>query len=343
MQEYSKFRSMPVNEAAVRLAESGKIGALNLLFKRHPYSVAPFMLEILSAIPETVPVHTYVQILPGASPPPIVAVREEDWVECDKMVDFIKKLPSGEKIPVKLGTEPIVKRCLGYFWPSTDKLSRWYKRRAIGIDSFSGQLDNSLCLVNMGWQRGINGLQRFCDDTVYLNQLIYMDDTDGQTIISLSLFEWEQLADYEKFKMMLQSVEGETVIRRLVDKAIPFMKNRLQGTDLNSGHGSTEGPISMDSEVESFLVRWLKEIALGNKLDMCLMVFDEGCKDFEYNRVFFKDEPEAVDCALHCLYLCSSMDKWSTMATILSKLPQVKGVVHFLSMHFLSILCPQQI
>ncbi|KAF8376793.1 hypothetical protein HHK36_031538 [Tetracentron sinense] len=43
VQEYGKFRIAPINEIAVNLAEMGKIGALNLLFKRHPYSLAPFM------------------------------------------------------------------------------------------------------------------------------------------------------------------------------------------------------------------------------------------------------------------------------------------------------------
>ena len=63
MQEYREFRVMPINEATVTLAGSGKIGALNLLFKRHPFSLTPFMLEVLGAIPETLPVQTYGQLL----------------------------------------------------------------------------------------------------------------------------------------------------------------------------------------------------------------------------------------------------------------------------------------
>ncbi|KAF9622425.1 hypothetical protein IFM89_031228 [Coptis chinensis] len=58
-QEYSKFRTVPLSETAVAIAESGKIVALNLLFKRHPYSLAPFILSIIAAIPETVPVQSY--------------------------------------------------------------------------------------------------------------------------------------------------------------------------------------------------------------------------------------------------------------------------------------------
>ncbi|KAF8030750.1 hypothetical protein BT93_D0053 [Corymbia citriodora subsp. variegata] len=302
---------MPLNDAAVKLAESGKIGALNLLFKRHPYSLIPFMLEILAAIPETVPVQTYKQLLPGSRPPANIVLREEDWVECEKMVNFIQKLPMDDETAIKFKTEPLVKRCLAYCWLPIDEILSWYKTRAIDIDSFSGQLDNCLCLVDVGRSTGINALQHFYEDISYLNQLIYTDN--GDLNISLSLAAWEDLPDYEKFKMMLRGVKVETVIERLNDKAMPFMQNRLHGAALSS-----------EDKVESFLVRWLREIASENKLDLCLVVIDEGCKDFGHN-CFFKDEVEAVDSTLQCIYRCSSTDQWSNMATILSKLPQVQG------------------
>ncbi|XP_056175695.1 MAG2-interacting protein 2 isoform X3 [Syzygium oleosum] len=313
MQEYFKFRDMPLNDAAVKLAESGKIGALNLLFKRHPYSLIPFMLEILAAIPETVPVQTYRQLLPGSRPPANIVLREEDWVECEKMVNFIQKLPMDDETAIKFKTEPIVKRCLACCWLPTDEILSWYKKRAVDIDSFSGQLDNCLCLVDVGRSTGINALQHFYENISYLNQLMYTDGVDGDLNISLSLVAWEDLSDYEKFKMMLRGVKVETVIERLHNKAMSFMQNRLHGAALFS-----------EDKVESFLVRWLREIASENKLDLCLVVIDEGCRDFGHNG-FFKDEVEAVDSTLQCIYRCSSTDQWSNMVTILSKLPQVQG------------------
>ena len=104
MQEYNKFRHMPINEAAVTLAESGKIGALNLLFKRHPYSLTPFMLEILAAIPETVPVQSYGPLIPGNSPPSSISLREKDWVECRDMVTFVSRLPENHENCILLRT-----------------------------------------------------------------------------------------------------------------------------------------------------------------------------------------------------------------------------------------------
>lgn len=324
MQEYSKFRVIPLNEAAVTLAGSGKIGALNLLFKRHPYSLSPSMLQILASIPETVPVQTYGQLLPGGLPPTSVALREEDWVECKEMVSFINKLPENHEIGIQIRTEPIIKRCLGYLWPSTNELSVWYKNRARDIDCHSGQLDNCLCLVDLACRKGISELQQFHEDISYLHQLIYSDESDGETCFSMSLVAWEQLSDYEKFRMMLKEVKEENVVKKLHDKAISFMQNRSHDMSSVTEDQVAHGHFSLDHKNESFLVRWLKEIAKENKLDICLIVIEEGCRELQSNG-FFRDEIEVVDCALQCIYLCTVTDKWTTMSAILSKLLQNQG------------------
>ncbi|XP_060963634.1 MAG2-interacting protein 2-like [Cannabis sativa] len=325
VQEFTKFRVMPVNEAAVMLAESGKIGALNLLCKRHPYSLAPFILDILAAIPETLPVQTYGQLLPGKSPPSSTFVRGEDWVECRKMINFVNSLQTSNEIDIQIRTEPIVKQCSGFVWPSIDELLVWYKKRARDIDVCSGQLDNCLCLLDYANRKGIYELKKFHEDVSYLHQLIYSDDSDGE--ISLSLVTWEELSDYEKFKVMLKGVNEENVIEKLRDKAVPFMRNRFHYSTVVSHDSVTRNHLGADhDEAESFLVRWLKEIASENKLDICLMVIEEGCGDVQSSGLF-KDEVEAINCALECLYLCKVTDKWSTMASILSRLPQVHGSI----------------
>ncbi|XVF51051.1 hypothetical protein PTKIN_Ptkin04bG0153100 [Pterospermum kingtungense] len=319
MQEYCKFRVMPMSEAAITLAENGKIGALNLLFKRHPYSLARFTLDILAAIPETIPVQTYVQLLPGRSPPTSIAMREEDWVECDKMIGFINKLPENHDIGRQIRTEHIVKRMVGSFWPSSDELAAWYRRRARDIDSYSGLLDHCLCLVGFACQKGIYELKQFHEDISYLHQLVYSGESDAE--ISTSLVAWEQLSDYEKFRTMLQGCKEENVVESLRNKAIPFMQKRSHSFTLSTQEQIADGhSLVGHTEGESFLVRWLKEISLANKLDVCLMVIEEGCRELQSSG-FFKDEVEVVDCALQCVYLFTVTDRWSTMAAILSKLP----------------------
>ncbi|KAK7350965.1 hypothetical protein VNO77_10060 [Canavalia gladiata] len=320
VQEYSKFRLMPINEAAVALAESGKIGALNLLFKRHPYSLSPFMLEILAAIPETVPVQMYGQLLPGLSPTSGIAVRQDDWVECEKMVHFINASVKNHDTQIQVKTEPLVKQFLGFPWPSIDELSNWYTNRARAMDNFSGQLDNCLSLLEFALRKGISELQQFHQDVLYLYQIIYSNDDDSEMSFSMSLVKWGELSDYDKFKFMLKGVKEENVTERLHNRAIPFMCEKFHRVSLIGDVALSD--LTNKNIEESFLVKWLKETALENKLDICLVVIEEGCKNFRSND-YFKTEVEAVDCALQCIYLSSVTDRWNIMAAILSKLPQL--------------------
>lgn len=321
-QEYCKFRSVCLAEVALALAESGKIGALNLLFKRHPYSISPRILDILSSIPETVPVQSYGQLLPGRSPPNIIALRDGDWVECEKMVSFINKLPNSYRKSDQFLTEIMLKHSKGLVWPSVAELSDWYKNRAREIDNLSGQLDNCLSLVEFACRKGIMELQQFLEDISYLHQLIYSDGSDQDFI--MSLVTWEQLPDYEKFKMMLKGVKEDMVVQRLQERAIPFMQNRDFAETLGSQNQVIEDQFFAHCAYEeSFLVRWLKEIAAENQLDICLSVIENGCGDSPVDGLF-KDERETTETALQCIYLCTRTDQWNMMASILSKLPRNK-------------------
>lgn len=321
-QEYCKFRSVPLSEVAIALAESGKIGALNLLFKRHPYSISPRILDILSSIPETVPVQSYSQLLPGRSPPGTIALRDGDWVECEKMASFINKLPNISERSDQIRTEIILKHSMGFVWPSVAELSDWYKNRAMEIDNLSGQLDNCLYLVDFACRKGIMELQQFLEDISYLHQLIYSDGSDEDFI--MSLVTWEQLLDYEKFKMMLKGVKEDMVVQRLQERAIPFMQNRGYAKPLCSQTKEKEDQcVAHFAYGASFLVGWLKEIAVENRLDICLAVIENGCGDSPVDGLF-KDERETIETALQCIYLCTLTDQWNMMASILSKLPRNK-------------------
>ncbi|KAL9690010.1 hypothetical protein QQ045_010403 [Rhodiola kirilowii] len=177
--EYKNFRSMLTHQAAITLAETGKIGALNLLFKRHPYSLTSSMLEILSSIPETVSVESYSQLLPSRSPPNIISLRNKDWVECKMMLSYIQKLSQDHETTLQICTELVLHDLFGFVWPSVSDLSE--------------------CL-------------------------------DGKAV-NLSILEWEQLSDYQKFKLMLDGVVEDNAVKRLKSLAIPFMHSRCTALD----------------------------------------------------------------------------------------------------------------
>ncbi|KAG8051077.1 hypothetical protein GUJ93_ZPchr0009g1656 [Zizania palustris] len=304
--EYKKFRLTPLVETAVALAESGKIGALNLLFKRHPYTISSDILRIFSAIPETVSVQSYSQLLPGKSPPSVVILRDGDWVECEQMASYLNTCPGQSDKSTEIKTELLLKHCAGFSWPLIAELCKWYMNRARDIDCLSGQLENCLAMIELGFQKGIVELEPFFDDIKCLYQVVYSDEL-GEFVMDLAT--WECLPNYEKFKIILKGVKEETVIQRLEEKAIPFMKKRLHLISLSNE----------DKQGESYLTRWLKEIAAQNELSICLSVFENGCGESPIYGLF-KYFAEMIETAIHCIYVCSATNQWNTMSSILSKL-----------------------
>jgi len=236
------------------------------------------------------------------------------------MVSYINNLPSNSEKSVQLRTENILKRSAGFVWPSVAELSEWYKNRTRDIDNLSGQLDNCLSLLEFACRKGIMELQQFLEDTSYLHQLIYSDGCEED--FTMSLVAWEQFSDYEKFRMMLKGVKGETVVKRLRETAVPFMKKRFCSAPVDSEDNIEEdrGFPRQDGR-DSFTVRWLKEIAQHNLLEICLAVIENACGDSPVDGLF-KDEAEIIETAIDCIYLCTLTDQWNIMASILSKLPR---------------------
>ena len=305
-EEYSKFRSMPLVETAIALAESGKIGALNLIFKRHPYTISSDILRVLSAIPETVAVQTYSQLLPGTSPPSVVILRDGDWVECEQMVSYISTCPTQLDKIGEIKTEILVKLSTGFSWPSVAELCDWYKNRARDIDCLSGQLENCLATIELACQKGIVELQPFFDDIKCLYQVVYSNELNE---FIMNLVTWEDLPGYEKFKIILKGVKEDSVVQRLEENAIPFMKKRFHLISSSHEH----------KQEESYLVRWLKEVAAEHDLSICLAVVENGCGESPIYGLF-KDLAEMIETAVHCIYMCSATNQWNTMSSILSKL-----------------------
>ncbi|KAJ4775020.1 neuroblastoma-amplified sequence protein [Rhynchospora pubera] len=297
--EYGQFLSHPLIQTAISLAENGKIGALNLLFKRHPYTISASILNILASIPETIPVHSYSQLLPGVSPFSTSLLREPDWVECEKTVSYIENSLDQSENTENRETEILLKLTKGIIWPAVNNLSDWYMNRAREMDSLSGQLDNCISLMELACQKGIVGLEQFLDQIKYLHDLVYSDEPIDFT---MDLATWEPLPQYEKFKLLLKGSKEENVIQKLREKAVPFMLKYME-----------------EEERESYLARWLKELAKENRLSICLTVFENGCGENPIEGLF-GGILELVETAVQCVYTCSATDQWSTMGFILSNL-----------------------
>lgn len=199
-------------DVAARLAESGKTGAVILLYKRHVYSLTPFLFTILDAFSETLSPHNYAQLLPTLKPfTPYIIGREKDWVEQEGIIEVIKKYDvvhdEAPAVHLHSSTEHVVNAHIGFVWPSETDIAEWYCKRASVIDRVSGQLENALTLLDLSKQKRVSSLvsslENLWEDLSSLHLLTYSSSEGNEgTEINLSLENWQQLTDYEKFQAM---------------------------------------------------------------------------------------------------------------------------------------------
>ncbi|CAM6100690.1 unnamed protein product [Calypogeia fissa] len=319
--DYKVFRSAPLHEVAFGFAERGKSGPLSLLFKRHTYSLAPYILQLLNAIPETLPPRTYSQLLPDGCLPKLVLPRNrEDWVESEETLKAAKagKIGSheGDELDLEDSTEYMVKVSKGLAWPKEMEIVDWYQARAREIDKSCGLLENSLSLLDFGVLKGFRELETPFEDVSDLHGLVFSSDSVDSEV-GLTLSDWEGYSKYEKFKIILNGVKEETVVDRLREQAIPFMTRH---ETLASPGSNARAAEDMDHDSESFLVRWLKETAKENKLPICAAILAECCREQRDSSLFNSDE-ELVSVVLFCIYACGRTDQWSLMSSMLARLP----------------------
>ncbi|KAL2652320.1 hypothetical protein R1flu_020448 [Riccia fluitans] len=321
--EYKIFRSAPLQTVGKRLAERGKTGALALLFNRHTYSLAPNILELLDSIPETVPPSSYSQLIPDVSPPrPFLPRKNEDLVE---NLQTLKALKSGKRsfeenemdLSLEESTEHIVKVSQGLKWPAKTEITNWYLRRAREIDQASGLLENALSMLDLGIAKGLHELEGLSKDVSDLMAIMFTGDAED-VVLSFSLFDWERLSKYEKFKLILDGAGEDNVVQRLREQAVSFIPKERGSTFLPALKNDMQEAEDLSP---SFLVRWLREAAKDDKFSLCAAVLVDCSKDPKEHG-FFNSEEELAQVALDCMYSCTQTDEdtWRRMSSVLQTL-----------------------
>ncbi len=61
---FEEFKDASLKAIAAALARCGALGLLQALLRAHPYSLAPHLLQLLDALPETLPPAAYLHLLP---------------------------------------------------------------------------------------------------------------------------------------------------------------------------------------------------------------------------------------------------------------------------------------
>ena len=110
---------------------------------------------------------------------------------------------------------------------------------------------------------------------------------------------------------MLEGAQADSIVDRLREQALPFLYRHQQQIS-----SSSSSPVNEPSKaVFSMLATWLRDTARQNKL---AAVFDDALSGPHGNGLF-ASEAEMVGVAVDCIYLCTAVDQWPLMKTILAK------------------------
>ncbi|KAG0610271.1 hypothetical protein M758_7G052400 [Ceratodon purpureus] len=318
--EYAYFCSASLQRVACEYAEGGRIGALDVLFKRHRYSLAPSVLTILDSLPETLPPHSYSNLLPQVAAPQAFLARGDcDWVESKKTVarlntvrDTLGHSMVGD-VNLLESTEHMIKLAQGLVWPSESEIVEWYKNRARTIDKISGQLENSLSLLDWGQRKGVKDLDSLFEEISDLIKVVLVSEKSEDSTLVFDLETWESLSEYQKFQVMLQGVQADSIVDKLREQALPFLYRHHHRSS------SALSPVNEPStSVSTILATWLRDTAQQNKLELCAAVFEDASSGAHGNGLF-ESESEMIGVAVDCIYLCTAVDQWPLMKSILAK------------------------
>ncbi|KAH7618770.1 putative MAG2-interacting protein 2 [Nannochloris sp. 'desiccata'] len=165
-QLYTELRSANIIHVAQSATSCGNFAALTVLLDSHPYSLAPYILEILSCAPETFAAKSIEsllrQILSLQGAPPTLP-RTSDWVEINSVYTLLRrqqdqqgnnnnngKSNSFNPPPAALvtATENLVQAGTPRYSPPTEtQIASWARRRAVSVDRLTGQLPAAMELL----------------------------------------------------------------------------------------------------------------------------------------------------------------------------------------------------
>jgi hypothetical protein len=136
------------------------MGALAVLLSRHPYSIAPHLLNILDAAPDTLDATEYQCIFStleniSSSNDNVHIERPADWAEDRDVLQHIKSTTS-DGSSIELPETEYTSRFLQHdkktttIFPTWFQVAEWIEQKAVAIDKNSGQLVKSIALLQLG-------------------------------------------------------------------------------------------------------------------------------------------------------------------------------------------------
>jgi hypothetical protein len=236
---YQELREADVADAAAAFARAGNLPAVAALLRRHPYALAPRVLDALAAAPECLDPKLYEPLLRdiAALGQPPAPARRADWAESEATCAALRR--RGEHAAL-LATEPMARLNLGWAPPSARQLAAWVAARAMAVDRLSGQLAAAAALLEAaraalhygGDAAALAPLQRAAAQLLMLLKLGAGRGAGGGEggeeagrggAWDLRLGEFAALDDAGRLQALLQLLGSEGLARDIPAAVVPFI------------------------------------------------------------------------------------------------------------------------
>ncbi len=315
----STFLLQSLVDSARLLATRESLGPLQILFKRHGFSIWPYRLPILACIPMHVSPSYYHEILPKLDlsrndeyRPPVEPWRPElDWTENPRVQAALSTS----------GYDALQRRLLTHSADealkpmSSQELASWYRRQIQSILSLTGMVDVALSMAQHATSRGIPGLDELGEELSLLSRLVY----DAQAAAEdgpeddWTLEQWKNMDSLAVIRAMLALSTPQTVVADLRKFVLPYLFV-LESRAERAGDPNPTLSLHM-----------LNEFILEAPLKMVARIFGESKPTLPSRHRFISDSEDMARLALACLYGSDSLDEWHVMSQIFECLPAWSG------------------
>ena len=311
----STFLSQSLVDSACLLATRESFDLLQILFKRHGFSIWPYRFLILASIPIHLSPSYYHELLPKLDlsrdeeyRPPVETRRPElDWTE-NPGVQTALSASGHAALQGRLSTHS------GDEAPrpmSSQELASWYRRQIQTILDLTGMVDVALSMAQHATSRGIPGLDEFGEELSLLSRLVY----DAQAAAEdgpeddWTLEQWKSMDSLTVIRAMLALSTPETVVADIRKFVLPY----LFVLESRAERAGDPNP--------NLSLHVLDEFILEAPLEMVARIFEESKPTLPSRHRLILDSEDMARLALACLYGSDSLDEWHIMSQIFECLP----------------------
>ncbi|KAL4457607.1 hypothetical protein ABPG75_012472 [Micractinium tetrahymenae] len=326
---FAALRDCTAAEAAGALAAAGRLPAVLVLLARHPRALLPSILDVLSAVPETVdakqlaPLLRQVASLRKPSPLP----REPDWVESAATA---AELREAGQYALLLATEPMCAAsgagrgsssggssggtsggAAGWHPPTERQLAAWVCERAQQLDATTGQLPNALALLEAGGatlhygQPSISALLVLGQELLSLIKLV-TSRGDGSSTWHMDLRQYAALSPAQRLSLLLGLLGGDSLADDLALHVAPFLARLGSGGSRSGQDGETADP--------QVVLRQALEAESVTRLGWVVRLIQSEARQ----PAVFSDAAQLAKTVGACCYACQATDAWELLNSMLS-------------------------